>query len=299
MTYEGPRIHYPTGWRERARRAPLVARIGAMVAAFALLAPVAYFWSGGAGEELVAAGAGPQAPAAAAPVQRRTPATAPKTTAKAKANVNVNDNAYVRANVKAKTKTRSKAAAPASAPPRRVTSSTSASTTSSVVRRSVQTRHRVANDSVSSAGHTTPWHPPRTTTSTASVKRASPPPTAAPRRTTTTTTPRRTSPPTTKAPPPTTAKVHTYTGVEAIIRSVWPASLADHAVFIANRESHLIPTSHNYCCYGIFALYFNQLPASLRARFGLTTASQLYDPLLNSRVAYALYQIAGWKPWAL
>jgi hypothetical protein len=86
--------------------------------------------------------------------------------------------------------------------------------------------------------------------------------------------------------------------VESIIRSVWPAELADKAVAIATRESRLQPTAHNAIAFGLFQIYFAVHRAWL-AGYGVNQPSDLYDPRVNATVAYALYQQAGWQPWSL
>jgi len=87
--------------------------------------------------------------------------------------------------------------------------------------------------------------------------------------------------------------------VEAIIRQVWPDDLENEAVRIATRESNLIPGVRNYCCFGLFQLYYNVHKTWL-AQMGVTSAEQLYDPLINSYVAYAMYlKAGGWGPWKL
>ncbi len=88
------------------------------------------------------------------------------------------------------------------------------------------------------------------------------------------------------------------TEAEAIIRSVWPDSLEDRAVLIARRESNLQPDVRNYCCFGLFQIYFD-VHKSWLADLGVTSAEQLYDPLVNARAAYTLYQRSGgWGPWS-
>jgi hypothetical protein len=107
-------------------------------------------------------------------------------------------------------------------------------------------------------------------------------------------------PPTTPAPPPpppTTEPRRDWGQSEVIqiIRSVWPDDLEEHALYIAHRESNFIPTARNYCCVGLFQIYASvheKLINSLGFR-----VDQLTDPLVNSVVAYALYQRAGWGPW--
>ena len=87
--------------------------------------------------------------------------------------------------------------------------------------------------------------------------------------------------------------------VEAIIRQVWPDDLEDEAVRIATRESNLVPGVRNYCCFGLFQLYYNVHKVWL-AQMGVTSAEQLYDPLINAYVAYGMYlKAGGWGPWKL
>ena len=94
-------------------------------------------------------------------------------------------------------------------------------------------------------------------------------------------------------------KTYTKAEVEAIIRYVWPDNLEDEAVRIATRESNLTPGVRNFCCYGLFQIYFSVHRVWL-AQSGVTTAEQLYDPLTNAYIAYALYlKAGGWGPWKL
>lgn len=109
---------------------------------------------------------------------------------------------------------------------------------------------------------------------------------------------------TTPAPPAAAApsagvQVRTYTAaeVEAIIRQVWPDELEEKAIEIATRESKLKPTARNWCCSGLFQIYYGVHHTWL-AGIGVTSADQLLDPTVNANAAYALYQRAGsWKPW--
>lgn len=104
---------------------------------------------------------------------------------------------------------------------------------------------------------------------------------------------------TTDAPSTTDAPARGYGRDEviAIIRSTWPDELEDRAIAVATRESNLIPTVRNSCCYGLFQIYFS-VHRSWLAGMGVTSASQLYDPRTNAAVALALYQRAGgWGPW--
>jgi len=85
---------------------------------------------------------------------------------------------------------------------------------------------------------------------------------------------------------------------EEIIRAVWPDDIEDRAVAIATRESRLVPTARNACCYGLFQIHFAAHRVWL-ASIGVTSPTQLLDPNVNAFVAYGLYQAAGWGPWSL
>jgi LysM repeat protein len=110
-----------------------------------------------------------------------------------------------------------------------------------------------------------------------------------------------TTPPATSVPPTTQppAPANTYTKAQAaqIIRDVWPDDLEDEAIRIATRESNLIPTVRNYCCYGLFQIYYIAHQPWLEG-IGVTSAAQLYDPRVNATAALALYNRSGWAPWA-
>ncbi len=96
-----------------------------------------------------------------------------------------------------------------------------------------------------------------------------------------------------------TAPTKTYTKdqVRAIIRSVWPDSLEDEAIRIATRESNLIPTAKNFCCIGLFQIYWNVHRSWLSAA-GITSSAMLKDPRVNAYAAYLMYQRSGgWRPW--
>jgi LysM repeat protein len=121
-----------------------------------------------------------------------------------------------------------------------------------------------------------------------------PPPTAAPVTTA--------APVVTVAKPPTRGAVVPAPStdaatVEALIREIWPDDIEDRAVAIATRESHLNPNVHNYCCYGVFAIYFD-MGKNFLPQMGITSPQQLFDPRTNITAAYKLYTLAGWKPWA-
>ena len=60
-----------------------------------------------------------------------------------------------------------------------------------------------------------------------------------------------------------------------------------------------MPGVKNYCCYGLFQIYFS-VHKSWLSTMGITQASQLWDPHLNTQAALALYNRAGgWGPWKL
>lgn len=134
---------------------------------------------------------------------------------------------------------------------------------------------------------------PKGAATTTTVK---PPTTTAPKATPTTV-----KPVATTAAPTTTLPKRTYTAaeVEAIIREVWPDDLEDEAVRIARRESNLQPTARNFCCYGLFQIYYSVHKGWLSG-IGVTSADQLFDPRVNAVAGYTLYQRSGgWGPWAL
>ena len=103
-----------------------------------------------------------------------------------------------------------------------------------------------------------------------------------------------TAPANTQPPPP--ANTYTKAQVAQIIRDVWPDDLEDEAIRIATRESNLIPTVRNWCCYGLFQIYYTAHRTWL-ASLGITNAAQLYDPRVNATAALALYNSNGWAPW--
>ena len=143
------------------------------------------------------------------------------------------------------------------------------------------------------AGAATPAPPTTKAPSTTQPKPATTQPKPA---TTQPSTPPVTTPPATTQPPP-PANTYTKAQVAQIIRDVWPDDLEDEAIRIATRESNLIPTVRNYCCYGLFQIYYSAHRTWL-ASMGITNAAQLYDPLTNATAAYALYRNSGWAPWA-
>jgi LysM repeat protein len=104
------------------------------------------------------------------------------------------------------------------------------------------------------------------------------------------------APPTTAAP---AASTRSYSQAEsvAIIREIWPDELEEKALAIAWRESNHKHTARNYCCHGLFQIYFNVHKGWLKD-LGITASSHLYDPYLNARAALTLYvRAGGWGPW--
>ena len=89
--------------------------------------------------------------------------------------------------------------------------------------------------------------------------------------------------------------------VVAIIREVWPDELEDNALYVARRESNLVPAvvgGRNDCCFGLFQIYWS-VHQSWLAKTGVAEPSQLLDPRVNAQAALALYRRNGnsWRPW--
>ncbi len=145
---------------------------------------------------------------------------------------------------------------------------------------------------VEAAPETVAPTPKKTTTTAAPTTVA--PTTAAPTTTKPAPTTTKPAPTTTQAPP----TVHyDNSEIEAIIRAVWPDELEDKALVVANRESTLQPNVRNYCCFGLFQIYYETHKKWL-ADLGVQSAEDLYDPQVNAYAAYVLYQRAGgWGPW--
>jgi LysM repeat protein len=138
--------------------------------------------------------------------------------------------------------------------------------------------------------------PPTTQPATTAAQMTEPPTTDAPASTAPATTepPATTEEPTTVPPaPPPTAEI------EQIIRDVWPDDLEEQALRVAWRESGYDPRAQNFCCSGLFQIYYD-VHASWLAEFGINSAADLYDPHANATAAYALYQRSGgWEPWRM
>jgi LysM repeat protein len=110
------------------------------------------------------------------------------------------------------------------------------------------------------------------------------------------------APATTVAPAPTTTVARRPAAVPtsdatAIIREIWPDELEERALEIAWRESNHRSNVNNFCCYGLFQIYFS-VHRSWLATIGVNSADDLFDPRANALAAYTLYQRAGgWGPW--
>ncbi len=103
--------------------------------------------------------------------------------------------------------------------------------------------------------------------------------------------------PTTTTAPFVPARTYTKAEVAQIIRDVWPDELEDEAIRIATRESNLLPTAKNFCCYGLFQVYYNVHQRWL-GQMGITNATQLLDPRTNAQAGLALWNRSGsWAPW--
>jgi len=147
-------------------------------------------------------------------------------------------------------------------------------------------------------GASTPPPPPAAT----APATTSPPATTAPARSApTTTAPARPTPPVV-APAPTPRAPARPAAVPSpqattIIRQVWPDDLEEHAIEIARRESNHKSNVNNFCCYGLFQIYYS-VHKSWLSTIGVNSAQDLFDPQLNAQAAYMLYQRAGgFGPW--
>jgi LysM repeat protein len=109
-----------------------------------------------------------------------------------------------------------------------------------------------------------------------------------------------TPPPDTVAPTTTVASrpaAIPATQAADIIRAVWPDELEERALEIAWRESNYRSNVNNFCCYGLFQIYFSVHRGWL-STMGVNAAQDLFDPQLNAEAAYQLYlRAGGWGPW--
>ncbi len=86
--------------------------------------------------------------------------------------------------------------------------------------------------------------------------------------------------------------------VEALIREIWPDDVEVRALCIAKREAKLRADLNNWCCYGVFALYYEYVPKDLKALYGVDEPADLYDARTNIAIAYQIYLRGGWDPWS-
>jgi hypothetical protein len=89
--------------------------------------------------------------------------------------------------------------------------------------------------------------------------------------------------------------------VIAIIREIWPDEYEENALFLAQRESNMLPNvigGTKNCCIGLFQIYYSVHKAWL-VDIGITESSQLLDARLNTLAAFTLFRRNGksWKPW--
>jgi LysM repeat protein len=107
---------------------------------------------------------------------------------------------------------------------------------------------------------------------------------------------RATAPPATEAELVPPENTFSRDDIIQIIRDVWPDDLEDHAIAIADRESHLNPSARNFCCYGLFQVYYS-VHRTWLGSIGVVGPAQLWDPRVNALVAYQMYLRSGFAPW--
>lgn len=95
--------------------------------------------------------------------------------------------------------------------------------------------------------------------------------------------------------PPRDPSSYSVEDIKQLIRATWPADQVEMALKVAQRESSYNPRDENFCCLGIFQIYY-EVNQSYVHRFGYTR-EDLFDPAANIRVAFALWQDRGWAPW--
>jgi hypothetical protein len=140
-----------------------------------------------------------------------------------------------------------------------------------------------------------PTTAPVTTAVVTTTPASTEPPTTEPATTVATTEPPATTEASTTVPPAPPAPAE----IEQIIRAAWPDDLEEQALRIAWRESNFNPRAQNFCCSGLFQIYYD-VHAGWLADIGVHSVEDLYDPHLNAAAAYALYQRSGgWGPWSM
>ncbi|HEY1278737.1 MAG TPA: hypothetical protein VGF22_03630 [Acidimicrobiales bacterium] len=272
-------------------RRPLTARLVLMVVAFLLLIPIAGIIRG-SGTNVVRSGGLPGAAVGADPLLSATTAAAAATSASSSAPSGSPSSAaatFVPASSPASTS--ASAAAVASGD---LTAASTAAPSTAAKKTATTPATTAARKTATTPATTAAKKAPATT---AATKSTSPPSTKAPVTTAAAPPkPQATTTTTAEAAPAPPANTYSKADVEAIIRSIWPPDQADQAVRIAKRESNLVPTVRNWCCYGLFQIYFKMNQRTLAA-VGVTSPEQLYDPRVNAEAAYAIYQRSGWAPW--
>lgn len=105
------------------------------------------------------------------------------------------------------------------------------------------------------------------------------------------------APTTTQPPKYVPTKTFTRAELEKFVRDAWPDNLEDNAFYVVNRESKWNPLSRNSCCIGLFQLNWNSHKSWMK-NYGITDASELLNPEINAKLAYATWQRSGsWRPW--
>jgi len=106
------------------------------------------------------------------------------------------------------------------------------------------------------------------------------------------------TPTTTRAPAASvTTRRYSRSELEQIVRDAWPDELEADAFYVANRESRWSNLSETGCCVGLFQLNWNSHKKWM-ANYGVTERSQLFDPVINARMAVITWQRSNsWRPW--
>ena len=96
---------------------------------------------------------------------------------------------------------------------------------------------------------------------------------------------------------PVTTRRYSRSELEQIVRDAWPDELEADAFYVANRESRWNNLSQNSCCVGLFQLNWNSHKKWM-ANHGVTDRNQLFDPVINARMAVITWQRSNsWRPW--
>jgi len=96
---------------------------------------------------------------------------------------------------------------------------------------------------------------------------------------------------------PVTTRRYSRSELEQIVRDAWPDQLEADAFYVANRESRWNNLSQSDCCVGLFQLNWNSHKKWM-ANHGVTDRNQLFDPVVNARMAVITWQRANsWRPW--